>query len=279
MIAKIRRLLTRRSRLYRSRGMALAAVTRPIKIALEEIQNYSILVGRTLVALFRRPQYWRDTFVQMDAIGVQSLIIVTLTGVFTGMVLALQASVQLARFGASAFVGQLVSASVVREMGPVLTALMVAGRVGSGIAAELGSMRVGEQIDALEAMGTDPVKKLVKPRVLAGLFMLPALTVATDFIATVGGQIMAWATLHQSASTYWNAAWSGLYMSDLLTGIIKPFVFGFIITTIACYMGLRTSGGTEGVGRATTQAVVLSSVFILATDFFMTKLFIEMFGH
>jgi phospholipid/cholesterol/gamma-HCH transport system permease protein len=259
--------------------MAAVAITRPIKSALEAIQNYSILVGRTFVAIFRRPQYWRDTFVQMDVIGVQSLVIVTLTGVFTGMVLALQSSVQLSRFGASAFVGQLVSASVIRELGPVLTALMVAGRVGSGIAAEIGSMRVGEQIDALEAMGTDPVKKLVKPRVLAGIAMLPALTIATDFIAILGGNLMAWATLHQGVSTYWNAVWSGLYMSDLFTGIVKPVVFGFIITTIACYMGLRTSGGTEGVGRSTTQAVVLSSVFVLAVDFFMTKLFIEIFGH
>jgi phospholipid/cholesterol/gamma-HCH transport system permease protein len=156
---------------------------------------------------------------------------------------------------------------------------MVAGRVGSGIAAEIGSMRVGEQIDALEAMGTDPIKKLVKPRVIAGLAMLPILTIATDAIAILGGFIMAWATLHQSASTYWNAVWSGLYMSDLFTGFLKPLVFGFVITTMACYMGLRTRGGTEGVGRSTTQAVVLSSVLILATDFFMTKLFIELFGH
>jgi phospholipid/cholesterol/gamma-HCH transport system permease protein len=256
-----------------------AALTRPIKIALEEVQNYSILVGRTFAAFVRPPLYWRDTFVQMDLLGVQSLVIVTLTGVFTGMVLALQSSVQLSRFGASAFVGQLVSASVIRELGPVLTALMVAGRVGSGIAAEIGSMRVGEQIDALEAMGTDPIKKLVKPRVIAGLAMLPILTIATDAIAILGGFIMAWATLHQSASTYWNAVWSGLYMSDLFTGFLKPLVFGFVITTMACYMGLRTRGGTEGVGRSTTQAVVLSSVLILATDFFMTKLFIELFGH
>jgi phospholipid/cholesterol/gamma-HCH transport system permease protein len=142
-----------------------ATLTRPIKSALEEIQNLSILTGRTVSAFVRPPFYWRDTWVQMDHIGVQSLVIVSLTGIFTGMVLALQSAVQLSDFGASLFVGQLVAASVVRELGPVLTALMVAGRVGSGIAAELGSMRVSEQIDALEAMGTDPIKKLVKPRV------------------------------------------------------------------------------------------------------------------
>lgn len=272
-------MLRHRGGFYHAALMAVAAISRPIKRALGEVQNYSILVGRTFAAVVRRPQYWRDTFVQMDVIGVQSLLIVGLTGVFTGMVLALQSAVQLSRFGASLFVGQLVAASVIRELGPVLTALMVAGRVGSGIAAELGSMKVGEQIDALQAMGTDPIKKLVKPRVLAGLAMLPVLTIATDFIAILGGNLIAWLMLHQAASTYWNAVWSGLYVSDLVTGVMKPVVFGFLITTIACYMGLRTTGGTEGVGRSTTQAVVISSVLLLAIDFFMTKLFIELFGH
>ncbi len=259
--------------------MTTATLTRPIKTALEEIQNLSILTGRTVSAFVRPPFYWRDTWVQMDVIGVQSLVIVSLTGIFTGMVLALQSAVQLSDFGASLFVGQLVAASVVRELGPVLTALMVAGRVGSGIAAELGSMRVSEQIDALEAMGTDPIKKLVKPRVQAGLVMLPALTVITDTIAIIGGQVIAWLTLNQGFSTYWNAALNGLFFSDLFTGLAKPFVFGFIITIVACYMGLRTTGGTEGVGRSTTQAVVVASVLVLASDFFLTKLFIEIFGH
>lgn len=259
--------------------MTTAALTRPVKSALWEVQNLSILVGRTFIAFVRPPLYWRDVWVQMDVIGVQSLVIVCLTGIFTGMVLALQSAVQLADFGATLFVGQLVSASVIRELGPVLTALMVAGRVGSGIAAELGSMRVGEQIDALEAMGTDPIKKLVKPRVLAGIVMLPVLTVATDFIAIVGGQIIASLTLNQGASTYWSSVWSGLFVSDLITGLAKPLVFGFVITTIACYLGLRTTGGTEGVGRSTTQAVVASSVVILASDFVLTKFFIELFGR
>ncbi len=259
--------------------MTTASLTRPVKSALLSVQNLSILIGRTFAAFVRPPFYWRDTFVQMDVLGVQSLVIVGLTGIFTGMVLALQSAVQLQKFGATLFVGQLVGASAVRELGPVLTALMVSGRVGSGIAAELGSMRVGEQIDALEAMGTDPVKKLVKPRVLAGLVMLPILTIATDFIAIVGGQLISWLMLHQSLSTYWNSVWSGLYFSDLFTGMIKPLVFGFIITIMACYRGLATTGGTEGVGRATTQAVVASSVLVLASDFFLTKLFIELFGH
>lgn len=259
--------------------MTTATLSRPVKSALLGVQNMSILVGRTFSAFVRPPLYWRDTFVQMDVLGVQSLVIVTLTGIFTGMVLALQSAVQLSKFGASLFVGQLVGASVIRELGPVLTALMVSGRVGSGIAAEIGSMRVNEQIDALEAMGTDPVKKLVKPRVLAGIIMMPILTIATDFIAIIGGQLISWLMLHQSSSTYWNAVWSGLYLTDLFTGLFKPLVFGFIITMVACYRGLTTTGGTEGVGRSTTQAVVLSSVLVLASDFFMTKLFIEVFGH
>ncbi|MDX1622565.1 MAG: ABC transporter permease [Gemmatimonadota bacterium] len=259
--------------------MTSATLTRPVKSTLLGIQNYSLLVARTFASFVQRPFYWRDTFVQADVIGVQSLVIVGLTGLFTGMVLALQSSVQLVEFGASMFIGQLVGASVIREMGPVLTALMVAGRVGSGIAAELGSMRVGEQIDALEAMGTDPVKKLVKPRVLAGLFMLPVLTILTDTIAILGGNLIAWLSLHQDATTYWNAVWSGLYMSDMFTGLAKPVVFGFIITTVSCYQGITTTGGTEGVGRSTTQSVVLSSILILASDFFLTKLFIEIFGH
>ncbi|MFN2383311.1 MAG: MlaE family ABC transporter permease [Gemmatimonadota bacterium] len=259
--------------------MTTETISRPVKLALEEVQNLSILVGRTFLAFVRPPYYWRDTWVQMDAVGVQSILIVTLTGVFTGMVLALQSAVQLEQFGASLFVGQLVGASVIRELGPVLTALMVAGRVGSGIAAEIGSMRVNEQIDALEAMGTDPIRKLVKPRVLAGITMLPILTIATDAIAIVGGQLITWLMLHQGASTYWNAVWGGLYLSDLFGGLVKPLVFGFIITIVACFMGLRTKGGTEGVGRSTTQAVVLSSVLILASDFIMTKLLIQFFGH
>lgn len=259
--------------------MTTATLTRPIKLGLEEIQGATLMVWRTFLSFFRPPLYWRDIWVQMDTIGVQSLVIVCLTGIFTGMVLALQSSVQLSQFGASMLVGALVGASVVRELGPVLTALMVAGRVGSGIAAELGSMRVTEQIDALEAMGTDPIKKLVKPRVVAGVIMLPILTIATDFIAIVGGQLISWLTLNQDSSTYWNAVWNGLFMSDLFTGLAKPVAFGFIITVVACHRGLTTTGGTEGVGRSTTQAVVISSVLVLATDFFLTKLFIEIFGH
>ncbi len=253
------------------------ALVRPVFTALAEVQQFTLLALRTVASLVQRPFYIRDTVDQMDIIGFGSLIIVCLTGIFTGMVLALQASVQLAAFGATAYVGRLVSASAVRELGPVLTGLMVAGRVGSGIAAELGSMKVAEQVEALEAMGTDPLKKLVKPRFLACIVMLPLLTVLTDFIAIVGGQLIAVLSLNQPASFYWNAALIALELSDIFTGLVKPIVFGAIIALVACYNGLRTAGGTAGVGRATTNTVVASSILILASDYFMTEIFISLF--
>ena len=254
-----------------------AAFLRPILGALREVQQFTILTLRTIAAVFQRPYYVRDTVDQMDHIGFGSLIIVCLTGIFTGMVLALQASVELAAFGATAYVGRLVSASAVRELGPVLTGLMVAGRVGSGISAELGSMKVAEQVEALEAMGTDPLRKLVKPRFIACVVMLPVLTVLTDFIAIVGGQLIAVLSLHQPASLYWSAAFATLLVSDIFTGLAKPIAFGAIIALVACYNGLRTSGGTAGVGRATTNTVVASSILILASDYLMTELFISLF--
>ena len=250
---------------------------RPVWIALRDVQGFAVLAGRTLASLPRRPHHVRDIVDQMDDVGVGSLLIVGLTGIFTGMVLALQSSVELAAFGATAYVGRLVSASAVRELGPVLTGLMVAGRVGSGIAAELGSMKVSEQVEALEAMGTDPLAKLVKPRFVACVVMLPVLTVLTDFIAIVGGQLIAVFSLNQPASLYWNAAFDTLSPSDILTGLVKPVVFGAIIALVACHNGLKTSGGTAGVGRSTTNSVVVSSILILATDYLMTELFISIF--
>ena len=250
---------------------------RPLLVILNEVQQFTFLAVRSVVSIFQRPYYVRDTVDQMDTIGFGSLVIVCLTGIFTGMVLALQASVQLAQFGATAYVGRLVSASAVRELGPVLTGLMVAGRVGSGIAAELGSMKVSEQIEALEAMGTDPQKKLVKPRFIACVVMLPILTVLTDFIAILGGQLIAVLSLNQPAGLYWNAAFITLSLTDIFTGLAKPLVFGAIIALVACYNGLRTTGGTTGVGRSTTNTVVAASILILASDYFMTEIFISLF--
>ena len=243
-----------------------------LKAALLELQEYLRLVAATTRALFSRPYYYRDIVEQFMAIGMGSMTVVLLTGTFTGMVLALQSGITLDMFGARSMVGRLVSASMVKELGPVLTALMVTGRVGSGIAAELGSMMVTDQISALRALGTDPIRKLVLPRVLAGVIMVPVLTVIADAIGMVGAWIIAVTQLKVAGSVFWNSVVIGLFIQDVWMGLIKPFFFGFVIVTIACHVGLRTSGGTQGVGRATTNAVVTGSVVVLAVDFLLTKL-------
>jgi phospholipid/cholesterol/gamma-HCH transport system permease protein len=243
-----------------------------MKAALLELQEYLRLVGATTKALFTRPYYYRDIVEQFMAIGMGSMTVVLLTGTFTGMVLALQSGITLDMFGARSMVGRLVSASMVKELGPVLTALMVTGRVGSGIAAELGSMMVTDQIAALRALGSDPIRKLVLPRVLAGVIMVPILTVIADAIGMVGAWIIAVTQLKVAGSVFWNSVVLGLFIQDVWMGLIKPFFFGFVIVTIACHVGLRTTGGTQGVGRATTNAVVTGSVVVLAVDFLLTKL-------
>lgn len=242
------------------------------KAALLEVQEYLHLVGATTRALFSRPYYYRDIVEQFVAIGMGSMTVVLLTGTFTGMVLALQSGITLDMFGARSMVGRLVSASMVKELGPVLTALMVTGRVGSGIAAELGSMMVTDQISALRALGSDPIRKLVLPRVLAGVIMVPILTIVADAIGMVGAWIIAVTQLKVAGSVFWNSVVLGLFIQDVWMGLIKPFFFGFVIVTIACHVGLRTSGGTQGVGRATTNAVVAGSIAVLAVDFLLTKL-------
>lgn len=245
-----------------------------IKSALLEVQEYLLLVVAALRGAVTRPFYARDVIEQFDAIGVGSLMVVVLTGLFTGAVLALQTGFTLDQFGARAFVGRLVSASMVKELGPVLTALMITGRVGSGIAAELGSMGVTEQINALRALGTDPVRKLVVPRMLAGLFMVPALTVVADAVGMAGGWVIAVNQLGVTSSLYWSSTIDGLFMQDTWMGLIKPLFLGFVIVTIGCHVGLRATGGTQGVGRATTKAVVAGSIAVLTVDFFVTKLMV-----
>ena len=254
----------------------LSQIEHWVKAALLEVQEYVLLVVATLRATWTRPFYRRDVIMQFDAIGIGSLTVVSLTGFFTGAALALQTGQTLDRFGARTLVGQLVGASMIRELGPVLTALMLAGRVGSGIAAELGSMTVTDQINALRSLGTDPVRKLVVPRVLASTFMAPVLTVIADAFAIVAGWIISVTNLSVGSSTYWTAVQDGLYLGDAWQGLIKPFVLGFVIGTVGCHVGLRTSGGTQGVGRATTNAVVAASVLVIAVDFFLTPLLMNM---
>ncbi len=240
-----------------------------------EVQAFTLLSVRASTNLFRRPRYIKDTFQQMDEVGVKSVAIIVLTGFFTGGVLALQSANSLKAFGAVNLTGQLVALSLVKELGPVLTALMVAGRVGSGIASQLGSMRVTEQIDAMRALGTDPIKKLVTPRVIACTTMLPLLTVVADFSGLVGGWLVSFNILKLNTQLYWNTAFRALNYNNSLEGLIKPVVFGFIVGTVGCYFGLRTRGGTRGVGQSTTQAVVTASVLVIVADFFLSKLIIE----
>jgi phospholipid/cholesterol/gamma-HCH transport system permease protein len=245
------------------------------------VYNYFVLGARATRFIAARPFYWRDVVMQMDRIGVGSLPIVLMTGLFTGMVMALQSSVELGKFGADIYIGNLVGASMVRELGPVLCALMVAGRAASGIAAEIGSMRVTEQIDALQSFGTDPIKKLVTPRFVAALIMLPILTMLADIVGILGGLIVAVFRIGIPADTYLDGVFNTLAQGgfvlkfvpkDFISGLFKPFVFGGIIALTASYYGLNTKGGTEGVGEAATRSVVACSVLILAVDYFLTQL-------
>ncbi len=254
----------------------LRFIERRLKGAALEAQEYVRLLVAAFRGLVTPPVYQYDIFEQLDLIGLGSLTVVLLTGFFTGAALASQSGLTLDQFGARPVVGRLVSASMVKELGPVLTALMLTGRIGSGIAAELGSMVVTDQINALRALGTDPVRKLVVPRVIAGFLMAPVLTIVSDFVGVFGGWVVARFQLQVATGLYWSSVTQALYMEDIWMGLIKPFVLGFVIVTIACHVGLRTSGGTQGVGKATTIAVVAGSVAVIAVDFFVTQVLITL---
>jgi phospholipid/cholesterol/gamma-HCH transport system permease protein len=246
------------------------------KHAALEVQEYVLLVEATFIGVFTAPRYRHDIVEQFDLIGVGSLTVVLLTGFFTGAALATQSGLTLDQFGARPVLGRLVSASMIKELGPVLTALMLTGRIGSGIAAELGSMVVTDQINALRALGTDPIRKLVVPRVLAGFLMAPVLTIISDFVGISGGWIVARFQLQVASGVYWSSVTQALYMQDVWMGLIKPFALGFVIVTIACHVGLRATGGTQGVGKATTVAVVAGSVAVIAVDYFVTQVLITL---
>jgi len=241
-----------------------------------EIQEITLLTWRALRGLFRPPLYLREMIQQMDLLGFGSLTIILLTGGFTGGVLALNTGNTLQKFGVQSVAGQLVATSLIRELGPVLTCLMLAGRVGSGIAAELGSMLVSEQIDAMRALGTDPIKKLVVPRIIALVTMAPALTIICDMIGVLGGLLATITFQGQATSVYISSAKQAVTYDEIIGGLIKPTVFGFIIAIIGCYMGLSTTGGTVGVGRATTRSVVVASILVIVVDFLLTKVILAL---
>ena len=241
------------------------------KSAVADVQEFAILCGRTLYAIFTPPYYLQDILQQMDNIGAGSLPIILLSGFFIGAVMVLQTGSQFTRFGQSSLTGDVVAIALVRELGPSLTGLLVTGRCATGIASELGSMLVTEQVDAMRAMGTNPIRKLVAPRVIATLLTLPLLTAMTDFMGLLGGCVASIFSLRLGAIEFWRRAIDALDFADLMQGFTKPFFFAFILATIGCYKGLTVRGGTQGVGRATTQAAVLASVMIIVADAFLTK--------
>ncbi len=258
--------------------MAYDKLDKLAKHLLLSVQDYSLFCAQAVSNLWRRPHYWSDVMNQADLIGVGSLPIVVLTGFFTGGVLALQSAASLAQFGAQAYTGRFVSLSMVRELAPVLTGLMVSGRNASGMASELGSMVVTEQIDAMRALGTDPMKKLVTPRVLSTVIMLFLLTIVSDTVGTAGGAFVAIFMSGQNGPQYFTSAYQSLVYSDIAQGLTKPLFFGFIIASVGCFFGMKTTGGTQGVGRSTTQAVVVSSVLIIFADFILSRAMLWVFS-
>jgi phospholipid/cholesterol/gamma-HCH transport system permease protein len=243
-----------------------------VKRGVLAVQDYSLLAGRAFANIFTGPHYFQDTLEQMDFIGAGSMPIILLSGFFIGAVMVLQTGSQFVRFGQSSITGDVVAIALVRELGPAFTGLLVTGRCATGIASELGSMQVTEQVDAMRAMGTDPSRKLVTPRLLAALLMLPLLTAIMDFIGLLGGCTASVFSLRISAVQFWRRGIDALDFADLMQGFTKPIVFGFILSTIGCYKGLTVRGGTQGVGRATTSAAVVGSVLIIVADAFLTKL-------
>jgi phospholipid/cholesterol/gamma-HCH transport system permease protein len=259
--------------------MELISPTEFGKETIKSVQDYSLLAAHSVANLFRKPRYFADMIQQADLIGFGSLPIIVLTGLSIGAELALNSANTLQRFGSLPLIGQLVSVGMVRELGPIITGLMVAGRNASGMASELGSMVVTEQIDAMRALGTDPMKKLVTPRVIATTVMLFFLTIISDLLGLFGGAVVSVLLFGLDWHQYWNTAYQALVFQDVFMGLMKPLFFGFIISTIGCYYGMTARGGTQGVGRATTQAVVASSVLILVVDLFITKLLMAVFSY
>jgi len=248
-----------------------------VERALTYVGELTDLAGQTMQQMRRGPIERPLLMAQFEQIGVRSISIVVITSAFIGMVLALQTAYALEDFGGKLFIGTIVSLSLVRELAPVLMSLMVGGRIGAGMTAEIGTMKVTEQIDALRALATNPVRKLVVPRVMATTIMFPLLTVVSIALGIFGGLVIAVLSLHLSANFYLRSVIETVKYNDLASGIGKTFFFGFSIALIACYNGLRTSGGADGVGRATTQTVVTGAITVLIMDFFLTKLFLLFF--
>lgn len=250
-----------------------------LKGPIQAIQEFYGLAGRALRNVTRKPHYVNDILLQMDSIGFGSIPIVLLTGLFSGAVMGLEMGQSLQPYGQTGRTGTFVSIILVRELGPVLASVMVAGRNASGIASELGSMKVTEQIDAMRALGTDPVQKLVVPRMIATAVMLPCLTVIDDFVGMFGGWVMSGYFFGIPTRQYWTNTWQALVWRDVGEGLLKPFIFSFAVSLLGCFYGLKTTGGTQGVGRATTRAMVAASVAIFILNTFLSMVFLSRTGQ
>ncbi|MCL5023854.1 MAG: ABC transporter permease [Nitrospirae bacterium] len=249
-----------------------------VRMLIGELQNFYVLSFQGLLGVARKPFYGRDTIEQMDYAGAGSFFIIILVSLFVGMALSLQLAAELSVLGLKMYTGKVVGISIIREIGPVAAALVFTGRVGSGIASELGSMVMGHQVDTLRVFGVDPVKKLVTPRIVSAVVMLPALTLIGDAASLLGGYYIAVFMSHQSGSVYWSSVRDVLIFENVFSGSVKPFIFGYLIATISCYMGLSTRGGAMGIRASTTRAVVLSIIMIIVADFILTRVLLYVLG-
>ena len=249
-----------------------------IKENITQLQDFYLLSVRALLGIFRRPFYFRETIEQMDYMGTGSFFIVSLISLFIGMALSLQISAELSQLGVKMYTGKIVGVAIIREIGPVAIALVFAGRVGSGMASELGSMVLGHQVDILRVHGVNPIKKLVTPRVISAVLMLPVLTVIGDAVSLIGGYYIAVFVSHQSGFFYWSQIKEIMDVDNIVSGVTKPFIFGYMISSISCYMGLSAKGGARGLREATTKAVVVSMIMIIVVDFLLTRVLLYVFG-
>ncbi len=253
---------------------AMLPFTAKLRRAIGELGELSVLLGRTIARAVKPPFSFSAAAYQVEVLGVRSLSIGSLTAIFAGLVMSLQFAFFMARFGVQHTVGKVVSLSIFRELGPVLTALTVGARIGSGIAAELGSMKATEQIDAIRALGADPIRKLALPRLLACVVVMPALTVLADVFALVAGSAVVKVEYEIPFEQFYRSTVETVKLGDFFSGLVKSAIFGIIIAAVGCYKGFHVEGGTEGVGRATTETVAIAAVAVLLADFFVTKLFL-----
>ncbi|MGE5892735.1 MAG: MlaE family ABC transporter permease [bacterium] len=249
-----------------------------VKKVIAGLQDLYSLAFSGALGLVRRPFYFRDMVEQMDYAGAGSFFIIALVSLFIGMALSLQLSAEFSVLGLKMYTGKVMGISVIREIGPVTAALVFTGRVGSGMTSELSSMVLGHQVDTLRVFGVDPVKKLVTPRILSSVTMLPALTILGDAVALLGGYYISVFVSHQSGSMYWASIRDILNFQNVFSGAVKPFIFGYLIGCISCYMGLSTKGGAIGLRRSTTKAVVLSIIAVIISDFILTRLLLYLLG-